>query len=369
MAYSINEYFLKDNLTIHGIQGIPIQLDNTMFIHSGTTEVLPSNQFPNYLYAISSTVANAGGYITVINPSGSPSFSLASGHPQTIPITAKSSIQKPISISNIKTTLGVTINDIDGLCKSSAINPLAQYKPNSAEPNSFSEWLNYCHTTETGVTINTVNSTTFAPLGTTTCYFNGTVIKKDLISSDYDLSKGIKMTFGEYSTLYNTSTFNYYSDVAGSTLINYIPNGTTTIPVNAYMKKFDNNWYNVGSTYYTIYKEYTPTMTVNYANYSGHYFYVNVTINNGLINPHYFELMLSIYNGNTWQISNNSSSINSNSSVTETETFYFSTHTINVSSDLFTLYFRKTGDTTWATYCSNVSYSYFPSGGSVGLPE
>ena len=137
MPVTINDYLLKSDIEIRGIQGIPIYLDNTMFLYLGTGAVLSTAQFPTYLNPISQCTAIVGGGI--IATGAYPQFSLVAGHPQTISGSAKYSIRKPISISNIKSVLGVSLNSLDALNKSSAINQQSPYKPNPTAPNSLSE--------------------------------------------------------------------------------------------------------------------------------------------------------------------------------------------------------------------------------------
>jgi hypothetical protein len=363
MAYSLTEYILLPQINLHGIVNIPSKLDSTMFVHQGDYSVLDPTLFPDILYCTGGATASSGSYVTV-NSSGSGTVGLVAGTTYMYTMTSKSSVQKPISVGTIKTLLNVSINDVDGLCKSSAINQSSPNKPNGAEPNSLSEFLNYCHTASAGLSIVQNSSDTDCPVLNSSYNLGCSIEINDTLPIGFDGSQGVKVDFfnnttsSSIATLIDSTPMNYFK-IFSTTSTNKSSGGNNSININVYMKKIsDEQYYLITTTNYNLFIEMNTSYSFSNPSYYTTTFNLITKIVNGSSVPQIYDIELSILNGNTWSCDDVTPTIQPSNTWNGTLSFT-TTHTINISTDLYTVRYRLHGSPTWNNWCTNVPYSYF----------
>jgi hypothetical protein len=354
MAYPLASYTLNPLIQITGIQGIPIQLTNTMFVYTDGS-ILPSGQMPSTLVA-GVGCTTVGTTVTATAPGAC--FQLVAGG-AVIPITFKGSIQKPILLSQVKTILGVTTNDVEGLCVSPAINQMAQCKPTGIAPYSLGQFLNYCHNTIGGVTIE-YNGDTSVPVLSPSYNLKTTVQTLDYLGANFYPSNGIKIDFwnnttsSSLGTITDVTPYNYFViESMTSTIKN---GGFNNVSVNVYFQNGSSVWTLINTYPFQIFFEAQTQFTFSNPSYFGTNFYLYYSITNGTSSPTSFDIEFSILNGNTFASDMTTAVINS--SATLNSSYDFSTlHTIDTTTDLYTIRVRKTGNSTWTNYITNVNYA------------
>ena len=107
---------------------------------------------------------------------------------------------------------------------------------------------------------------------------------------------------------------------------------------------------------FQIFFEAQTQFTFSSPSYFGTNFYLYYSITNGTSSPTSIDIEFSILNGNTFASDMTTAVINS--SATLNSSYDFSTlHTIDTTTDLYTIRVRKTGNSTWTNYITNVNYA------------
>ena len=139
-------------------------------------------------------------------------------------------------------------------------------------------------------------------------------------------------------------------------------NGRTIVPVTAYMKKWDNNYYAVGSSSYAIFREAPSQYTLEYGTHGSYTVNIGMIINNWRSYATGYDIQLIIKSGTkSYTRTASVSQVASTGMVSQTLNFDFSgVHVIDEANDLFTIEVKESAKSTYTTYCSDVAWSYFP---------
>jgi hypothetical protein len=138
---------------------------------------------------------------------------------------ALASIQKPISISCIRSTIcEPTMCDIHALNNSTHINPYSPQKPDGSTPDSFSEWFGYAHNASGGFNIQNPNACTVAR-GSTYCIRGSATMNQQPFNTCVQLSVTGLASVCKNMTV---NTNSGYIELCGSltTNNNYFPTST-----------------------------------------------------------------------------------------------------------------------------------------------
>jgi len=351
------DYYIRPYLTLKSIVGVPLHLTNKMLLYYVDGTVMSTAMFNSLSYSdlIGCKVVNN----QIVPTATSSSFRIASGHAQTLSFASRPSLQIPISISTIKTTIGVGNNNLSVLNSSGNINLNSPCRPKKTAPYSIGEWINYCHQTDSGVTIANYSIYVFGGGWMCACVLT----QKDVLGYQYQAGQ-VKVDF--FSTTRNTSigsqifdSFDYIQDVNLQSYVNCY--GSNNIQCRVYLKDSSQNWV-LSATADTTFVYAVPPTTYSIASilYNGMSVYLQLQIFNGDVDRTFdVKLTTTSYTGTS-----TCSTISAYTSSTPMFTFYVG-HTLNQTTDLFTIQVKPTNSSTWTTLYDSVHFNQLPNSASM----
>ena len=246
MATSL-QYLLRTGVTdstsanrINAVINTPIILTPNMFISGSQVNLVDfvTNNCAVYNQTNCTGYRVDSGHISITPTNSTFNFTLTNlGSDPIIYGYALGALITPLSLGNIKTTLGATgtTASLSGLSNSILINNNSQIKPSSSAPYSISEWIGYCHSAVGGVNIYSPNTNTIGynsnykfTAGATVNQINYSILKLEIFLNSVSLGYITGSTsYLEYITsVYNNNSYTTTTTGTCTTVCSYYSGST-----------------------------------------------------------------------------------------------------------------------------------------------